>query len=165
MSLSKVCCGFQQYYQISAIMKKIIFLFPLATFSFSILAQKPAFNCPVRNGRIIIEESGTEVKKNPGAVFEGKDLKVYNISEGQVKSIDTSYGLITVFVESDEYSFSYHNLESVIPKLGQSITINKLIGKIKKGEKLFLIMSNNKELVDPEKFLPCKIIHRFVRGY
>jgi hypothetical protein len=145
-------------------MKNKILLFLSTIFSFSILAQNRDFNCPIKNGRIIIEESQNEVDRNPGAVFEGKNLRVYSISEGQVKSIDTSYGLTTVFVESDEYTFSYHNLESVIPKLGQEITSKTRIGKIKKGERLFLIMSHNNELVDPEKFLPCKIIHRFIKG-
>jgi len=121
-------------------------------------AQSAKLSCPLTNGKIETYHYSTEVANKQGATFQSKSSNVYNIAEGTVKSIDTISGLINVYVESGDYFFSFHNLEKVHIGKGQRVPQGLLIGKLKKGEKLFLIMSFKNELVDPSKYLKCKSV-------
>ena len=121
-------------------------------------AQDAKFSCPLTDGEIVNYHYSSEVAAKPGATFQSKSSDVYNIAEGIVKSIDTISGLINVYVESGDYFFSFHNFERVEVKKGQTISLGFRIGALKKGEKLFLIMSFKDELVDPSKYLKCKSV-------
>ena len=146
-------------------MKKILLPILLLASGYTLTygQDKKAFACPMKKGKIIIEHRGfNEGDFEPGAIFEGKGNKVYSCSSGIVKAIDTSHGLISVFIVFKNYFFSYFNFESVNIVKGQTINKGDMIGQIKKGESLFLIASKDDVLIGPETILRCKIVDRYL---
>jgi hypothetical protein len=126
--------------------------------------QFKSFVCPMKKGKIIIEHRDfNDSNKNPGAEFEGKNNNVYSCSPGIVKAIDTVDGRMVVYIEFENYSFSYHNFKSIIVAKGQTIKSGEMIGVITKKERLFLIASKDKALIEPESILKCKVVHRYLK--
>jgi hypothetical protein len=127
-------------------------------------AQRSQFVCPMKKAKIVIEERGfNDGKRNPGAIIEGKNKKVYSCSPGIVKTIDTVNGQTVVYVEFENYSFSYHNFGSIVVAKGQTIKSGEMIGVITKKERLFLIASKDKALIEPESILKCRVVHRYLK--
>lgn len=125
------------------------------------LSQDAIFACPMKKGKIIIEERGlNEGKRNPGVIIEGRNDKVYSCSSGSITAIDTVNGILRVHIEFNNYFFSYNNLENVKVSTGQLIKKGELIGTVKRGERLFLICSKDNALIEPQSVLNCKIIYR-----
>ena len=129
-----------------------------------ISAQSTHFVCPIKKGIIVKEERGfNDGKRNPGAIIEGKNNKVYSCSSGIVNSVDSVQGgVMRIFISFDEYSFFYTNLGSVEVREGQSVMKGELIGKVKKGERLFLICSRNEMIIEPDSILKCHVITRYL---
>ncbi|OJW31060.1 MAG: hypothetical protein BGO54_07200 [Sphingobacteriales bacterium 46-32] len=143
-------------------MKLILSFFVLIPFLS--LAQRGQFVCPMKKAKIVIEERGfNDGKRNPGAIIEGKNKKVYSCSSGIVKAIDTVNGRTVVYIEFENYSFSYHNFQSIVVVKGQTIKSGEMIGVIIKKERLFLIASKDNALVEPESILKCKVVHRYLK--
>ena len=141
--------------------KRILSLILLTAPFFVLGQQEDKFECPIKKGKIIHEERGFhDGKRNPGAVFEGKNDYVYSCSSGLINSIDTTNNITKIHIESGIYFFSYYDLEKSFVKKGDVIKKGQLIGKVKKGKRLFLICSKNKELIEPESILKCKVITR-----
>jgi hypothetical protein len=135
-------------------MKQVFILLAGILISTISLSQGFKFSCPLKKARIEVHHYSTEVSLKPGSTFQSNYLTVHNISEGIVKAIDTSFGLINVYVESGDFYFSYHNFKDVVVHKGEKLLQGQQIGKLK--EKLFLIMSLKNELVDPLNYLKCK---------
>jgi septal ring factor EnvC (AmiA/AmiB activator) len=122
-----------------------------------------SFACPMKKGKIIVEHRGfDEGNKSPGAEFEGKNNNVYSCSPGLVKAIENTNGRIIVYIEFENYFFSYHNFRSVAVTKGQTIKAGELIGVIANKERLFLITSKGKTLIEPASILKCKVVHRYL---
>ncbi len=118
----------------------------------------------MKKGKIVVEHRGfNDGSKNPGAEIEGKNNSVYSCSSGLVKAVDTTNGRIVVYIEFENYSFSYHNFKSVVVAEGQTIKPGEMIGVIKEKERLFLITSKDKSLIEPESILKCRVVHRYIK--
>jgi hypothetical protein len=118
----------------------------------------------MKKGEIIVEHRGMDdVKRNPGAEFEGRGSNVYSCSPGLVKGVDTADGRIVVYIEFENYSFSYHNFKSVVVTKGQSVKAGEIIGVLNGKQRLFIITDKDNVLIEPESILKCKVVHRYIK--
>lgn len=142
--------------------KGLIFLSILIN-SIYAAAQDSSFACPIKKGKIVIEETQfTEVMRRLGAVIEGKDGRVFSVSAGTVSAVDTADGLLRVYVSSNEYFFSYNVFSEVNVTAGQHVQKGQLLGRLKKNDRLFLICRKNGDLIDPKRILKCKAVTRYL---
>ena len=119
-------------------------------------AQK--FNCPVKNGSIIIfvQKNSEQAKPSRIATIEALDSIVYSSSSGVVAKIDTNENsAINVFVKCNEFGFFYSGLRNVTVNKGDSIKASQILGTVSGDNRFqFTIIKDGKPLMASD-FIKC----------